>query len=86
MSQQVSDSVAAFLAYLEAERGASPHTLRGYAADLAEFQHFLREQGVRGLTEVDARLLRAYLVRLYQRRLAKSSIARKLASVRSCFR
>ncbi|MEK7770616.1 MAG: tyrosine recombinase XerC [candidate division NC10 bacterium] len=86
MSQQASDPVAAFLAYLEAERGASPHTLRGYGADLAEFQDFLRAQGVRGLTEVDPRLLRGYLVRLYQRRLAKSSIARKLASVRSCFR
>ncbi|MBI2526696.1 MAG: tyrosine recombinase XerC [Candidatus Rokubacteria bacterium] len=82
----MSGPIAAFLAHLDAERGASPHTLRGYAADLAEFQGFVSAEGASGLDDVDARLLRAYLVRLHQRRLARSSIARKLASVRSCFR
>ncbi len=85
-TQRMSDPIAAFLAHLDAERRASPHTLRSYSADLAEFQGFVRTQGASGLDVVDARLLRAYLVRLHQRRLAKSSIARKLASVRSCFR
>lgn len=85
-TRQASDPVGAFLAYLEAERGASPHTLRGYAADLAEFRAFVRAEGAAGLEAVDTSLMRAYLVRLHQRRLARSSIARKLAAVRSCFR
>ncbi len=80
------DPLRAFLAYLEAERGASPHTLRGYAADLAELDAFARAGGAAGLEAADGPLIRAWLVRLHQRRLARSSIARKLAAVRSCFR
>jgi len=78
--------VSAFLQYLAGERGASAHTLRGYAADLAEFRRFLRASRVGGWEEVDARVLRGYLAWLHGRGLAKSSIARKLAAVRSCFR
>jgi integrase/recombinase XerC len=77
--------VSAFLQYLEVERGASPHTVRSYAADLREFNEFVQREGA-SLAGADARLIRAYLARLHQRRLAKSSIARKLATVRSCFR
>jgi integrase/recombinase XerC len=80
------DSVAQFLDYLDHERGASPHTLRGYATDLAEFRTFLARQGVRGLARADSRAIRAWLAWLHDRKLAKSSIARKLATVRSCFK
>jgi site-specific recombinase XerD/ssDNA-binding Zn-finger/Zn-ribbon topoisomerase 1 len=78
--------VSAFLQYLAGERGASAHTLRGYATDLAEFRRFLRSARVGDWTNVDARSLRAYLAWLHGRGLARSSIARKLAAVRSCFR
>ncbi len=80
------DPVPAFLQYLAAERAASPHTLRSYAADLAELGRFLRSAKVAGLAAADARTLRAYLVWLHGRGLAKASIARKLATARSCFR
>ena len=80
------DLVAAFLQYLAAERGASPHTLRSYAADLAELGRFLHGAKLGGLAAADARTLRAYLAWLHGRGLAKSSIARKLATARSCFR
>jgi integrase/recombinase XerC len=78
-------SVSSFLEYLADERGASPHTLRNYGADLDEFTKFLRRERS-SLTTADARLVRAYLAWLHQRRLAKATIARRLASVRSCFR
>jgi integrase/recombinase XerC len=80
------DPVPAFLQYLAAERGASPHTLRSYAADLAERGRFLHAAKMGGLAAADARTLRAYLAWLHGRGLAKSSIARKLATARSCFR
>ncbi|HEV8436767.1 MAG TPA: tyrosine recombinase XerC [Methylomirabilota bacterium] len=79
------ESVSAFLEYLAVERGASPHTLRNYGLDLVEFTAFLGRQGS-SPTAADARLVRGYLAGLHQRRLAKSSISRKLASVRSFFR
>ena len=78
--------VSAFLQYLAGERAASPHTLRGYTADLAEFRRFMRATKVGGWEDVDARALRGYLAWLHGRGLARTSIARKLAAVRSCFR
>jgi integrase/recombinase XerC len=80
------DPVAAFLEHLAAERGASGHTLRSYGADLREFSDFLRREGAGGLPATDARLLRGYLAWLHRRGLARTSISRKLASVRSCLR
>ena len=79
-------AVGSFLEYLGVERGASPHTLRGYATDLTEFTRFLAAEHVGGLALVDSRVIRAFLARLHQRRLSKATIARKLAAVRSCFR
>jgi integrase/recombinase XerC len=76
---------SAFLRYLEVERGASPNTVRSYASDLRQFAEFLEREGS-APAAADSRLIRAYLAWLYQRRLAKSSIARKLAAVRSCLR
>ncbi|MCI0548327.1 MAG: tyrosine recombinase XerC [Candidatus Rokubacteria bacterium] len=80
------DPIGAFLSYLEVERDASPHTLRGYAGDLAEFRTFLAREGVEGLGAVDAPLIRAYAAELHRRRLARTSIGRKLAALRSFFR
>jgi len=79
-------AVGSFLEYLGVERGASPHTLRSYAADLAEFTRFLTDEKIGGLPDVDTRAVRAYVARLHQRRLSKATVARKLAAVRSCFR
>jgi len=80
------DPAAEFLRYLDLQRGASRHTLRGYATDLAEFRAFLSREGLGDLVDADARAIRAWLAWLHDRKLAKSSIARKLATVRSCFR
>ena len=77
---------AEFLRYLDLQRGASPHTLRGYATDLAEFRAFLSREGMGDIAHADARAVRAWVAHLHDRKLAKSSIARKLATVRSCFR
>jgi integrase/recombinase XerC len=78
------DAVEAFLRYQAVERGASAHTLRSYRTDLAQFRRFLAARHVGRLAEVDARLVRQYLARLYDARLSRASIARKLAAIRSC--
>ncbi|HEV8457743.1 MAG TPA: tyrosine recombinase XerC [Methylomirabilota bacterium] len=77
---------AAFLEYLAVERGASPHTLRSYAADLREFRRFLDTRSVADVRKVDVRLIRAYLAALHERRLSTATVARKLASIRSWLR
>ncbi len=63
-------------------RGSSPHTLRAYGADLAELAEWATARGKApgGLAYRD---LRAYAAALSERGLARSSVARKLAAVRS---
>lgn len=81
------DHLAAFLSWLRVERGASPHTQAAYARDIGEFARFLRHEqgGEPSLTAVDHLTIRRYLA-LRHRELAKSSLARKLAALRSFYR
>lgn len=80
--------IGRFLQYLHVERGASPHTLKGYREDLAAFADYFRstdetwpEPG-----DITAAELRGFLSALHEAGYAKTSIARKLASLRSFYR
>lgn len=80
-------SVARFVAYLHGEQRASQHTCDAYRRDLEQLDAFLQKR--RGcpadIANVDKLELRAWLAEL-TRTHGTSSIARKLASVRSFFR
>jgi integrase/recombinase XerC len=75
-----------YIQYLEAERNASPYTVRNYQNDLADFFKFLTKKELTRLDEVDRHVLRDYLSELVERGIAKASIARKLSAIRSFFR
>jgi integrase/recombinase XerC len=84
-------TVTAFLNYLRGERNASPHTLSSYEDDLTQFCAFLAEvekvePGAADPTTADARRLRRYSAWLGGRDYAPSTVARRLASLRSFFR
>jgi len=73
-----------FLAYLQHERNASPHTISSYRIDLTQLADHLQAKKIK-LTQVDNVVLRGFLVELYRRSLTKTSAARKLAAIRSFF-
>jgi len=75
----------AFILYLRG-RSASPETIRAYQEDLTRFSQFLKGQKISSIGQIDALFLRQYLVTLKQSNLAKTSIARKVASLKSFFR
>jgi integrase/recombinase XerC len=77
------DPLAVFLQYLEVERHASRHTIRSYRHDLEDFRRVLDISGTAALRAVDVRGVRAYLAELHTRGLDPTSIARKLAALRS---
>jgi integrase/recombinase XerC len=77
--------VTAFLRYLEVEKNASPHTLRSYRADLVDFEAHLAAQSETPDT-ADVRAVRGWLAALHRRGLDPTSVARKLAAVRSFYR
>lgn len=81
-------SIARFLRYLTVERNASDLTVKSYREDLtslAEYLGDLNGQPVRlpAITPMD---LRSYVAALHEAGYAKSSVARRLASLRSFFR
>jgi len=81
-------SVAPFLEHLRTERGASPHTLRSYEADLNQFTSYLVGAVGEGADPIaaDSRRLRSYTVWLGARGYSAATVARRLASLRSFYR
>ncbi|MFC1984126.1 tyrosine recombinase XerC [Chloroflexota bacterium] len=75
-----------YINYLEAERNASPYTVRNYTTDLLGFFQFLRDKEIDSLKEVDRLTLRDYLSHLMENGFVKASIARKLSAIRSFYR
>jgi integrase/recombinase XerC len=72
-----------FAVYLTAERGFSAHTVRSYRSDLADFERFAEGKGIATADGVDLELLRDWLWDATKRGLAKSTLARRSAAVRS---
>ena len=74
-----------FLQYLSVERGASPHTLKGYREDLHALAEYLADGD--GHTPAPGSIttneLRGFLSALTEAGYAKTSISRRMASVRS---
>lgn len=73
-----------FLAYLRHERNASPHTISSYRIDLTQLGRYLEGKKIK-LGRVDNVILRGFLAELHQLHRSKTSVARKLAAIRSFF-
>jgi integrase/recombinase XerC len=85
------DAIRAFVTFLEVERGASRETIRAYHSDLRQFVTFvkaIRPTHAEPFTPrtADSLLIRSYLARLDQDNEKKSTLARKLATLRSFYR
>lgn len=80
--------IAKFLRHLDSERGASPHTIKAYREDLMSLADYLADDAGESpepdsVTTVE---LRGYVAALAEAGFAKTSISRRLASVRSFYR
>lgn len=76
--------VEEFLSHLKHERNASPHTISSYGGDLGQLEAYLIEKKA-DWRSADNVVLRGFLARLYEKKLKKSTIARKLAAMRSFY-
>jgi integrase/recombinase XerC len=81
-----------FCDHLTYERNVSPHTLRNYHSDLMQFYDHLAPPDAEGnrrhvdIRQVDNLTIREYLSALYEQKRKKTSIARKLATLRTFFK
>jgi integrase/recombinase XerC len=78
-------AIAKFLEYLRTVRNASPHTISNYGKDLEQFRAYLTPPGASppSLRKIHHHLIREFIGHLHESGLEKSSIARKLAALRS---
>ncbi len=77
-----------FLEHLRYERNVSAHTLRNYDSDLEQFTHFLapdQKTKLPDVSEIDHLTIREWMASLHSDQKKKSSIARKLAALRTFF-
>jgi integrase/recombinase XerC len=81
-------AIEKYLTYLRSVRNSSPHTVLNYGKDLQQFAAYLAPPGekIPALAKISHQIIREYIGYLHSHGLQKSSIARKLASLRSFFK
>lgn len=81
-------AVKQFLTYLRSVRNSSPNTIRSYESDLGQFLQFLTPPGVAmpAPPDVTHLMIREFMSHMHDLHLEKTSIARKLAAIRSFFK
>lgn len=82
------EDIQAFLAWLTVQKGYSPATVAAYASDLSQFELFLAAQkhSLASPENITRQHVSRYLADLHRQGSAKSSMARKLAALRTYFR
>src|SRR5215470_8358974 len=81
-------AIEKFLTYLRSVKNSSPHTISNYGKDLAQFFSYFTppESEPPALSVVDHKIIREFVGHLHDQGLEKSSVARKLAALRSFFK
>ena len=81
-------AIARFLQYLHAERNAAELTIKSYREDLMSLADFLADDTGKPPepAEITTRDVRAYVAALHDAGYAKSSVARRLASLRTFYK
>jgi len=75
--------IEAFLSYLDYERGYSENTIAAYERDLRQLRQFLEDESLNAWTALEQADLDRFIAELQARDYKSSTVARKVASVRS---
>ncbi len=75
-----------FERHLRAERGLADLTIRNYRSDLRPLFDFMRRSGIRSVADLDRHALRDYLAWLMELGYVRSSVVRKLSTLRGLLR
>lgn len=80
------EKISIFINYLLNERHYSDLTIKAYQRDLNEFEDFLISSGGTTFYDIAYQDVRLYLAFLTERQLSRTTIARKLSTLRSFFK
>jgi integrase/recombinase XerD len=73
------------LQFLELEKGYSGNTLAAYRNDLEQFAQAMEEEGISSWEQVNQDVIIDYIMSLREREYASSTVARKIAALKSFF-
>ncbi|HMO57732.1 MAG TPA: tyrosine recombinase [Roseiflexaceae bacterium] len=79
------EQIAMFLGYLTTDRGLSDHTSAAYRTDLEQFTAYMNSQAINDTSSVTQHDVLGFLIFLRERQYANSTIARRMAAVKSFF-
>ncbi len=86
----MNDLIRSFQTYLTAERNVSENTRMAYIGDLEDFAEFLYAKNYiknnDEIINIGTETIRAYLVYLFQQRVRKATVNRKISSLRSFYK
>jgi len=84
---QFTGMLFSFIAYLEHEKRASPHTVLAYKKDLEQYQDFLlRSFDLEDLAAAGHAEVRAWMIDLIEQKLTATTVNRKMATIRSYYK
>ncbi|MCL0044163.1 site-specific tyrosine recombinase XerD [Dehalococcoidia bacterium] len=79
------DSSQTFINHLIVEKGASPNTVAAYCNDLSQLVEYASFAHCLKWSDVDKQLLSSFVMSLYERGYSTTTMARKIASIKSFF-
>lgn len=85
MQQELKEIAARMLSELSSVARASSHTVEAYERDINEFIHFCRLKDIVKIDQVSDRVIRQFIMNKSREQLEKSTISRKLSSLRKLF-
>ncbi len=76
-----------FIEHLQSEKRFSPLTVEAYRRDMAQFADYMtKEYGIDDLTQATTAMVKSFIVRLKENKLANRSIDRKISTLRTYYK
>jgi integrase/recombinase XerC len=82
----IDSAIDSFIQFQQIEQNASEHTLKAYSIDLAELADYMETDSITEVETADFFFLRSFVAMLYEKKLTKSTIGRKMSAVKSFFK
>jgi integrase/recombinase XerC len=79
----LAEAANGFAEHLRLETGGSPHTVRGYLADVRSLLSYAHQHGVIAVSAVDISVLRGWLARRRDDGAARATLARQVSAART---
>ena len=84
---EIDNAIEEFINFIRVERQYSNHSITAYAKDLSELAIYIdNEKLENNIKAVDFYVLRGFITTLYDKELSKSSIERKISTLKSFFK